>query len=61
MLKATSPEDDHHSEEIPEAGPDHRDVRFQRVRVDHRGDSIRGVVKSVYKFEPEGYEQCDSQ
>jgi hypothetical protein len=46
------------TEEVPGAGPDHRDIRRQRMRVDDGCHCVRGVVKAVDELEAEGDQQC---
>ena len=50
-----------HAEEIPEAGPDHGDVRLKRVSVNDRGHGVRGIVEAVDELEAEGDQQGDPQ
>ena len=50
-----------HAEEIPEAGPDHGDVRLERVGVDDRGHGVGGVVESVDELEAESDQQRDPE
>jgi hypothetical protein len=59
--KATRPLDGHHSQKIPEAGPDDGDVRLEGVRVNDGGDGIGGVVESVNEFEAQGDQQRDGK
>ena len=46
-----------HAEEIEQAGPHHRQLRRQRVGVDHRRHRVGGVVKPVDELEAERDEQ----
>ena len=51
----------HDPEKVEEPGPDDRQVRRQRVRVDHRRHRVRGVVKPVDELESERDEQRDPE
>ena len=50
-----------HTGQVAEPGPDHGDVRLQRVGVDDRGDGVGGVVKAVDELEAESDEQRQTQ
>ena len=52
---------DQHAEEVPAARPDDREMRRQRVRVDHGGDRVRGVVETVDELEAERDQQRDAE
>ena len=59
--KATVPEESEHAGEVAEAGPDHGDVRLERVGVDDGGDGVGGVVESVDELEAERDEQRQAE
>ena len=50
-----------HTEEIPEARPHYRDMRLQRMGVDHGGHGIGGVVKPIHKLEAQRDQQRNAQ
>jgi len=43
-----------HSQKIPRAGPDDRELRGEGVRIDDRRDGIRRVVEPVDEFDAQG-------
>ena len=47
--------------EVAHAGPDHRDVRRQRARVDDGRHGVRGIVEAVDEFEAERDQQRDEE
>ena len=50
-----------HANQIPDAGPDHGDVRLERMRINHRGHGVGRVVEPVHKFKCQGDQQRDTQ
>ncbi|MNO98892.1 hypothetical protein D3C76_906510 [compost metagenome] len=50
-----------HPEEVEEPGPDHREIRWQRMRIDHCGDGVGGVVETVDELEAQGNQQGHAQ
>ena len=51
----------HYSQKIKESRPDHGDVRFERMRIDYRGDRVGRVVKAVHELESQRGQQCHAQ
>jgi hypothetical protein len=51
----------HDAEEIEHAGPQHRDLRRQAVRINDGGDGVGGVVEAVDELEAERDQQCNAQ
>ena len=49
------------ADEIPDARPDDRDVRLQRVGIDHGGDRVGRVVEAVDELEAQRDQQRDPQ
>ena len=52
---------DEHAQEVEQARPHHRDLRRQRVGVDHRGHRVGGVVEAVDELEAERDQQRQAQ
>jgi hypothetical protein len=50
-----------HAQQIPCARPHDREIRGQRVGVDHRGHGVCCVVEAVHELEPERDEQRHAQ
>ena len=61
MPKATAPDESSTPEEVPHARPDHRDVRRQRVGVDHGRHGIGRVVEAVDELESQRDQQCNGE
>ena len=51
----------HDPEKIPQARPHHRDVRLQRMGVDHGGYGVGRVMKSVDELESQRHQQRNAQ
>ena len=60
-VKATAPEEVSTPMRFQQAGPDHGDVRLERVGVDDGGDGVGGVVEAVDELEAERDEQRDAE
>ncbi len=52
---------DQHTNKVQGAGIDHRQMRFQRVRIDDRSDSIGRIVEAVDEFKPKRNQQCNTE
>ena len=50
-----------HARQVAQPRPDHRDMRLQRVGVDHRGYRVGRVVESVHKLERQRDDQRRAQ
>ena len=59
--KATAPVENKHAQEIESTGPDDREIRRHRIRVDYGGDGVCGVVEAVDELESQRDQQCNAQ
>ena len=61
MPKATAPRRRKHAEQIPAAGPHHRDLGRQSMGVDDRRYGVGRVVEAVDEFEAERNQHRDAE
>ena len=61
MPKATAPGGSQHPDQVPHAGPDHRDIGRQAMGIDHRGNGVGGIVKAVHELETKGEAERQNQ
>ncbi len=50
-----------HAKEVEATGPDHGEMRRQRVGVDHGGHGVGGIVEAVDELEAQGNQQGYAQ